>query len=483
MVEKDNKYLEFLSAEDVQKIHTESLSVLKETGVKVLHDDALKWFADAGARVDFGNRRVRLPGDMVEAYMAKAPESFTVYASGEDGADLELTPGKVNFVSTHGIPYVYDLETGKRRNADCNDAMNFSKLSDAMINMADAYCVVHPLDVPDHSAHAHIVKAQIENSGKPVKGRINGKQIAQDCLKMAEMVAGGKQALFERPIIHALVSSLTPLTLDKVQIEGMAEYVRAGQPVNLACAIGAGSTGPVTLAGTMVLMTAEVLAHGVLCQIIQPGAPIMYGSASSVIDMRNASLRYGAVESGMLSSAVAQMARFYKIPCRVSAGGTDSKMLDMQAGFESSMNLLTAALSGASYISNAAGAVDFALTASYEKFVIDHEIISSIVRMIRGYSVTDDALAGDLIKSVGPGGQFLTSVHTFTHFKEETFMPALVDSAPYQTWASSPHKDIKDRAREMVKTILQKHEGPLRDEQLLKELKAYVKSVDERPAA
>ena len=483
MVENNKNYLEFLSAEEVRRIHSESLSILEETGVKVLHDDALNWFADAGARVDFANRRVRIPGDMVETYMAKAPESFTVHASADGAADLELKPGKVNFVTTHGIPFVYDLETGERRQSSCDDARAFSKLSDSLINLADAYCVFHPLDVQNHAIHAHIVHAQIENSGKPIKGRINGKQIAEDCLKMAEMVAGGKKALAEKPILHALVSSLSPLTMDNVQIEGMAEYIRAGQPVNLSAAIGAGSTGPVTLVGTMVLLTTEILAHGVLAQIIKPGAPIMYGSASSTIDMRNASLRYGAVESGMLSSAVAQMSRFYKIPCRVSAGATDSKMLDMQAGFESSMNLLMAALSGASYISNAAGAVDLALTASYEKLVIDHEIISSIVRVIRGISVNDETLSGDLIKSVGPGGQFLTAKHTFSNFKKEIFFPGLVDSGPYQAWEGAENKDIKDRAREMVKTILRKHEGPSRDEKLLKELEAYVKSVDDRVVA
>ena len=476
MSEDKRQYLEFLSGDDVRNVHQTSLSILEETGVKVLHQEALTWFADAGARVDFDKKLVKLPPDMVEKYMAKAPQGFVAHASAPGGIDLDLNPGKVNYVSTHGIPYVRDLETGEERSATCEDAANFAILSDAMDNMKDAYCVVHPLDVADHASHAHIVHAQIRNSAKTIKGRINGRQVAKDCLEMAEMVAGSKEKLKARPILHALVSSLSPLTMDRVQVEGMVEYIKMGQPVNLSCAIGIGSTGPVTLMGTLVEITTEVLAHGVLAQILVPGAPIMYGSASSVVDMRNGALRYGAVESGMMCSAVAQMSRFYKIPCRVSAGGTDSKLLDMQAGFESSMNLLMAGLSGANYVSNAAGAVDKAMVASYEKYLIDHEVISSIHRILSGVNTKEEALAGDLIKSVGPGGQFLTSAHTFQNFKTEAYFPKLVDSAQ----GNAP-SDVQDRAKEMVRTVLKAHEPPQRDPGLLAELERFVTAVDQRP--
>ena len=251
-------------------------------------------------------------------------------------------------------------------------------------------------------------------------------------------------------------------------------------PVNISAAIGMGTTGPVTLVGTLVQHNAEVLAHIVLAQIINPGAPVMYGSATSGIDMRNASLRYGAVESGLMSSAIAQMARFYNVPCRVSAGTTDSKMLDMQAGFESATNLLMASLSGANYISNAAGAVDLALTASYEKLVIDHEIIAGIVRITKGITVTKEALAGELIRSIGPGGHYLTALHTVEHFRQDHFLPQLVDTEPYSVWEEAKNKDIKQRAREKVKEILQQHTPPPLDDKLYKELNDYVKSVEIR---
>ena len=194
MSKKRKKYLEFLSKDDVQKVHTTSLAVLEETGVRVLHEEALKRFADAGAKVDSDNQLARIPGGIVEEWIQKAPGSFTVYAK-DDEHNLHLTDGVVNYVTTHGLPNVYDLDSGKRRPSTCKDAEHFSKLSDSLEFLADAYCVVHPQDVPDHAAHAHIVKAQIENSIKPIKGRINGKTVAKDCIKMAAMVAGGLEKL------------------------------------------------------------------------------------------------------------------------------------------------------------------------------------------------------------------------------------------------------------------------------------------------
>lgn len=479
-VTKSNfKYLEYLTDKEIRDIHHATLSVLEKVGVKVYHGKALQMLGDAGANVDLKSQIAKIPEDVVEEWITKAPSSFTLYARNENN-NLNFQDGITHYVAAHTTPFTYDLDTGARRSATYEDAQNFSKLSDSLEYIADGFCMVFPQDVPDCSVHAHILMAQIKNSDKVLKGRINGKNIAKDCIYMAEMIAGGKKELEKKPNMMALMNCLSPLMLDKVQVEGLIEYAKKGLPCIIASEIMSGATGPVTLAGTLVQQNAEILSHIIIAQMIKPGTPIIYGSASSVMDMKTSTLRYGAIEEGIIDVAVVQLARYYKIPSRISAGCTDSKMLDMQAGFESAKNLALASLSGANYVSYAAGGLDSALSTSYEKVVIDHENIKNMVRARKGIEINDETLAVDVIKDVGPGGQYLTHNQTFEKFKEAHLIPELVNTCNYHDWEKMELKDIKDRAREKVKHILKTHIPPPIDEKLYRELNEFIKNIEKR---
>lgn len=478
MFENKQKFFELLSDEQVQGIHLSSLEVLETVGVRVLHKQALKLFADVGAKVDFDKQTAYLPPALVEQWIKKAPGSFTVYARDET-KNLKFENGITNTVSIQTTPFVYDLDTGQRRSATYADAQNLSTLCDVLEYMADGYCMVHPQDVPEHAAHAYMMMAQITNSSKAIKGRAHGKQAARDCIQMAEMLAGGEKDLRAKPNIHVLISTLSPLMLDKVQIEGLMEYVAKGLPCIMASAVMSGATGPVTLPGTIVQTNAEVLAHIILAQMISPGTPVVYGSASTVIDMKTSFMRYGAIEQGLINVAVAQLARYYQIPSRVVGGTTDSKALDYQAGIESTRNLFLATLAGANYVSCSAGGIDFGMSTSYEKVLIDHENIATIARMFAGFNTSPEYLSLDVVKDVGPGGHFLSHDQTLDMFREAHFIPEFANTEAYSKWVESKN-DIVAKARDRVKDILGHHQKPQMDEHLYNELNHFIKCIEKQ---
>ena len=473
------QYVDFLSKSDIDEIHYATLDILKNTGVKVFNESALKIFANAGADVNFETQIVKITSKIVEDAIEKTPAKFTWHARNPE-KNLKMGGGIIHFSPAALCPFVYDLETGKRRKATYLDCVNLSRIADSLERISDAFCMVYPQDVPESMAHIYILKAISENSDKCIRGRINGIQIAKDSIRVAEILAKGDKNLADKPNMIALIDAVSPLQLDNSQVEGMIEYVKKGLPVIIACEITSGGTGPATLAGTLVLQNAEILSHMVLAQAIRPGTPLMYGTSSSVMDMRNANLRYGAVELGMINVATAQLARYYKIPSRGAAGFTDAKVLDMQAGYEVAITLLIATLGGVNLILQTVGGLDLGMSVSYEKIVIDHEILGSIVRAMEGIRVDPEALAVDVIKSIGPGGHFLSHPHTLENFKKEHFIPLLADTDKYSIWEKKGRKEIKDRAKEQVKKILQAYEPKPLDKPVQEELDLFVREVERR---
>lgn len=470
--------LSVLTGEQVSRIHETTLSVLAQTGVKVLHDTGLKVLSDAGAQTDFDKKIAKFPSGMVEKYIKTAPKEFTIYARDET-RNMEFREGIIQYVSMQTTPFVYDPDTGERRSSRFEDTCNMSRLADFLPHHADGYCMVYPEDRPEHSAHAYMLKAQIENSRKVFRGRVNSDLVAKDCLKIAAMVAGGEDRLKKRPMTYTLVSCTSPLVMDTAQIEGLFEYARLGQPCIMAAAGMSGATSPVTVAGTLVEINAEILSHIVLAQILRPGMPVIYGTAASVMDMKNSCLRYGAVEQGMLSAAAAQMARFYNIPSRVVAGATDSKTLDMQAGVESTRNLMMVTMAGANYVSCAMGGMDLGMTTSYEKVILDHENIAGIRHMLNGIQVDEFTLSGQVIREVGPGGQFLTHDQTLKHFKQAHFIPEFADTRAFTNWREAKD-DIRDKVRQTIKGIIHESRAPLIDNALQQELDDFIAHIDRR---
>jgi trimethylamine--corrinoid protein Co-methyltransferase len=472
--------LEYLTEDEIERIHLATLDVLENVGVIFRHPEALEILKESGARVDFGRQLVKIPPHLVEEAVRTAPSRFTWHARNPKN-NLKMEDSNICFSPAATCPFVYDLETGKRREATFQDAVNLTRLADSLELIGDGYCMVYPRDVPNSAAHAYMMLAMIENTSKCIRGRNNGRQVAKDCIHMMEMVAGGEDAQRQRPNLLGIPVTVPPLQHDAAQIDGLIEYARRGLPMGPSSQIASGATGPVSLAGCLVQLNAEVLAEITLAQFVNPGTPVLYGTVASVMDMRTTSYRYGAAELGMMNAAAAQLARYYHIPSRGSAGSSDSKTYDMQAGMEGVLSLMQAALAGINYMIYTAGGLDLGMSISYEKVLIDYEAIQAIARILRGIEVNEDSLATEVIAEVGPGGHYLSHKHTRHNLKKEHHIPSeIIDTLNYSLWTKKGSKDIRERAREKVKKILQQYEPEPIDEGLKKELRDFVKHVEKR---
>jgi trimethylamine--corrinoid protein Co-methyltransferase len=241
----------------------------------------------------------------------------------------------------------------------------------------------------------------------------------------------------------------------------LVEIARAGIPVVCPAEPLCGATSPITLAGTLVIQNVDSLAGVLLTQIVNPGTPVIYGSVASNTDLRDLKYLTGSIEMGLLSAAGAQMAQFYQLPFYATAGMSDSKVIDAQCGYESALTSLLCALAGANFIHDAAGMMEFALSVSYEKYVVDNEILGMVMRAVEGIKVNEDTLAFNVIKEVGPGGHFISSRHTRKYMRSEHYYPNLSDRTLREQWEAEGKKDTYRRAKERVSQLLSEHQFSL----------------------
>jgi trimethylamine:corrinoid methyltransferase-like protein len=299
--------------------------------------------------------------------------------------------------------------------------------------------------------------AAISNTSKHVQGGMYGSQGLREVVDMAEMLAGGAERLRARPFVSFITLMISPFKIDDRYGDYTCYLAEKALPVVVPTEPLAGLTSPVTLAANVVMHTAETLAGVVLTQAVNRGTPVICGSVGSVADMRTLAHLSGAIERAMIHAGCSQMAQFYRLPYYSTAGMSDSKLVDCQAGFESGMGSLLVAMSGANFIHDAAGLMEFDLTASYEKVVIDNEILARTHRVLRGIEVTDETIALDLMLEVGPGNDYLGQEHTVTHMRSE-FAPYLIsDRERRERWASEGAKDTYLRAKEAARKILSEH--------------------------
>jgi trimethylamine--corrinoid protein Co-methyltransferase len=319
----------------------------------------------------------------------------------------------------------------------------------------------------------------VKNSSKVIKGVVRGKEKAKDCIRMATVIAGGKEALKKRPNMFTTCNVISPLEYMVEQTEGLIEYAKVGLPVDIASEPQCGATSPVTMAGTLAQQTAEILGMVVISQLVNPGTPVLMGTVAAAMDLRNGMIALGGVEAALLNVAHAQMAQFYGIPSRGTGSNTESKTLDMQAGYEKAITLSLPAMAGINMIFYP-GTMDHAMTVSLESLVIDHEICGVMDRILRGVSVTEETIGLDLIDKVGPGGHFLNQKHTMRHLREEHFLPKLSDRDSYEVWTEKGKKGFQEQAKAQVKKILAGHNPSPLDSAVEKELLSIVQEVEKR---
>ena len=426
-------------------------------GVKVEEPRALQVLADAGARVDSQNRVAKIPSHLVKEGLEKAPSTCSLF--GRDRVhEQRFGDGRVYFSMQGEGVNVLDLETGERRPSTLKDAIAFFRLADALENIDHASMCVTALDVPDVAGPAYEVVEEFKNTTKTIDGYLYGASISRDTIRIASVVAGGEEELRKTPMLLGFYNPVSPLQHSKDQLEGLRIYAEYNQPTLIAPMDLAGGTGPATLAGLLVQQNAEVLSGIVIAELFTPGAPVLYGSVSTVMDMRTGNAVFGAVELGMMNVAAAQLARYYNLPSRGTGGGTESKVSDIQAGFEKTITLSMAALAGMNFIYDAGSSLESTLTASFEQAVIDNEICGAVSRAVHGIDVNDRTLAMDVIEAVGPGGEFLSQRHTLENVQKEHYIPRIINRDKWEVWQRAGAKDLRQVAREEAKKILAEHQ-------------------------
>ena len=446
-----------LSQEEITMIHGSSLKILQQTGIKSENQVILNHFSKIGAAVDFKEGIIRFSPALVEDAISKAA-SKVLLCGREEKNDLTLE-GKKVYCGTGGAALnVLDLETGEKRKAVLKDIADIAKLVDALDHVHFFIRPVEDQNIRSEFLDINKYYAALSNTSKHVMGSAYSIKSALQVISMAEEIAGGKQRLRERPIISFITCWMkSPLQLVDATTLVLMKIVEEGIPVALSAAPMAGSTSPITLAGTLAQVNAEQLCGMVLAQSIVAGAPVIYGAIPTIADMRTMNFLDGAIELGILAAGGAQLAQYYHLPYYAWGGLTDSKIPDIQAGYEKGMTLLMAALAGANYIHCAAGMLESTTTVAYEQYVIDNEIIGMAMRALQGIEVNEDTLALGVIDKVGPGGNYLAETHTVEHMRTELFFPKVSDRSLIEEWVSNGSKDARQRAREIAKDILAEH--------------------------
>jgi trimethylamine--corrinoid protein Co-methyltransferase len=412
-----------------------------------------------GSTVDWDRARVLIPRDMVLAQINKAPEKVILYS--RDGKnDLDLTRHRV-YLGTGGAAIrIIDLESGESRSSTLEDLFNLGRLVDNLDNIHFFLRPCIPTDIPETDYDVNCFFASMKATGKHVMGGLTSEHGFYQVMDLASMMAGDVDTLRRKPFFSVITSfAISPLKLCTQSTLIMQEAVRNRMPVALSSAPMAGSTSPLTMAGTLAQLHAEQLAGITICQLTAGGAPILYGGIPGRANLSSMEYLGGSVECGMMNAAIHQMAHHISIPNYNSAGLSDSKVPDAQAAWEKGITILLAALGGSNYVHHAAGMLESMLAVSYEQFVIDDEIIGMCCKALKGIQVDADHLALEVIEEVGPGGNYMTSDHTMTFLRDEYYNGnGVSDQKGRVQWEEEGARDARYRARQMVKKILARNE-------------------------
>ena len=464
--------LEVISVDDFEGIHRATMKLLTETGIVFRHEAVLSLFKDHGAIVE-GNL-VRLPEKLVEDRIKLAPQKFRWQARNNERS---VVMGESPLVQPAAGPvYVHDLDGG-RRPGTLQDYTNLQKIYQAQ-DVFDLVGMIpcEPSDVSQDRKHLYLMLEILKHTDKPANGFMTTGDQARAQLDMMEIAMGGKNALDQHHCIAVSIGATSPLTYTRDPLETLLQYVRRNQMVHLLCAPLAGVSAPIGLMDTVVLQNAELLAGIVLVQIIQPGAPVVYGPSATAADLRSGDFFCGTPEGMLINIANIQLAtQFYNIPARAMTGITDAKIVDYQAGFETMQNLMMGMLAGAHLLNEAVGIIDNILTVSYEKTIIDGELISRVRRIMQGIDGPDSDMNIEMIKEVGHGGNYLLHDVTFKRCRDRWRAPYSYCGS-HSDWEKQGARDIVQRANKTCKEILAAAPETLIDPALEEELKAYIDS-------
>ena len=472
---------EILNEEALAIIEWNADTVLEEIGVNFLENEpALALWRAAGA--DVTGERVRIPRGLARKLCATAPSSFVQHARNAErnvnvgGRDLVLAP-------VYGPPFVRD-QAGGRRYATINDFQNFVKLgymSKWLHHSGGTVC--EPTDVPVNKRHLDMLLAHMVLSDKPYMGSVTEPSRAEDSVAMSKILFGDA-FVDQNVVMTSLININSPLTFDSIMMGALEVYARAGQAAIISPFIVGGAMAPVTVAGTLTQVLAEVLAGVAYSQLVRPGAPVIFGAFVTSIDMNSGAPTFGTPEASHITYGAGQLARRLSLPYRSGGSFCGSKLPDAQAAYETANSLNMALLAGVNFMLHACGWLEGGLVSSYEKFVMDADQLGTLHHLARGVMMDTNGQAMDAMREVGPGGHYLGCEHTQANFKTAFWRSDLFDYKPFETWAEEGARDTETLAAERVKKMLGDYQQPDLDIAVSDALHDYVaKRKSEMPDA
>lgn len=460
------------SEDEVENIHNTSLRVLEELGMKVLLPEAREIFAKAGAIVDEETEMVRIGRDIVEQALATAPKSFVAHgAKPETSHTMEL--GSLTFMAGAGCPHASDRERG-RRPGTAVDFRELMILEDAFDAIAMLGPAVEPQDIPVHIRHYETMRTQIEVSDKLPFVFCRGSEQTEDCFQMLSIAREVSREEFEDKVwTKTIINTNSPRQLDIPMAQGIIDFARAKQLCVMTPFCLSGAMAPITVAGGLMLQHAEALLAITLAQMTRPGAPVMYGSFASNVDMKSGAPAFGTPEHVKSTLGAGQLAKRLGLPWR-SGGGSAGNCNDAQAAHETEMAAWSSVLAGCTMVVHSTGWLEGGLTFNYEKMVTDMEMVQQFAELCDKPEADEAALAFDAIAEVDPGGHFFAAEHTMERYRTEFYEPLVADWSNFGSWSEAGSLTADERATAIWKQKLEEHQNPKRNEGVMESLDAFI---------
>lgn len=446
------------SKDEMDSIHYATLQILQDTGVKVMSEKALEVFHGGGASIERfkGYGIVKIPSYLVEDCSYWAPRSI-VYDARNPNDDFVAEPNRVGFTTFGGCVNVVDPVTRTLRRATKKDCGDITRVCDYLNEICVAERTVNSTDVPEETQSVHNLEAMLKNTGKHIFLGADSARALQVMVELAAACTGGKESFERRPIFTTNVCPVSPLTLPQNTCEVIMESAKIGLGIMVMPMALSGGTSPVTMAGTLAIHNAEVLSSIVLAQLMRKGLPCTYGSSSTILDLRFGTTAIGAPEYGMINASISKLAQYYKLPSFVGGGASDSKVPDIQAGYEFTLSATLSALAGANIVFGS-GVLEQGLTTDYAKLIMDAEMIRMVQIAITGLTISDDTLAFDVIHEVGPGGAYISHDHSFNSMKNQS-RTELFDRRTRDSWLQKTGGEaMRERAYETAVNIVENHQ-------------------------
>ena len=450
--------IQFLSGQEIKLLHEQSLRILKEIGMRLPHDEALELMSRNGADIR-DDHVVQIPRGLVDAALETVPKRKDVTLYGRDPQhDVTFKQHDPALACMTMAVNVIDPHSRQRRPATSDDLAALTRIADGLDNIRVNGGLVTPQDVPGDFNDWYTWAATIKNTTKHITGGMLGARCVRDAAKMAALALGDEKLFRERPSISGWVLTLPPFGIDGESLDALMEMSRWRIPVMLSSGPILGTSSPVTLAGTVAQVHAEILACLVVSQLVNPGAPVIYTSFARGMDMKSGNVSMACPEFGILKVALAQMGRYLDLPVRMPAMLRDAKVLDAQAGFETGMIATVAGLA-ADLMDGMQ--LDMDLMVDFADLVFCDDCMAAVRRMARNFEIDEETLAFDTMKSVGPGGAFLGQDHTFRHFRRELWIPRLLERRSWESWQKDGARDIFKVAESKTLELLAADARPL----------------------